>query len=167
MEFELRKWKKGDAAQIARCANNENIAANLRDGFPHPYTMLDALRFIAACLSVDEKSQLFRAISVDGKAVGSISISVGGDIYRRTAELGYWLAEDYWGQGIVTEAVRRMCNVAFETCDIVRIYAEPFAKNSASRRVLEKNSFEFEGTMRNGAYKNDEILDYCVYALLK
>lgn len=167
MEFELRKWKKGDAAQLARHANNEKIAANLRDAFPYPYTMLDALRFVAACITGDESTQMFRAITVEGKAIGSISISVGGDIYCRTAELGYWLSESCWGQGIMTQAVQQMCGDAFETYDLVRIYAEPFAKNAASRRVLEKTGFELEGTMKSGAYKNGEILDYCVYALIK
>ena len=68
-----------------------------------------------------------------------------GNIHRRTAELGYYIAEGYWGKGIMTEAVKQVCKYVFEKSDILRIYAEPFAYNTASCRVLEKAVFSMRG----------------------
>ena len=101
MEFILRQWRREDAADVLRYANNDKIARNLRDVFPHPYTLEDAKEFITDCLEAKE-SLMFRAIEVDGHAVGSIALCLGSDVYRMTAELGYWLAEDFWGKGIMT-----------------------------------------------------------------
>ena len=167
MDFVLREWRQSDAAGVAKYANNEKIACNLRDVFPHPYTLTDAEYFVNSCLEADEARQLFRAIEVDGHTAGSIALSLGSDVYRMTAELGYWLAEDFWGRGIMTEAVRQICREAFDRFDILRIFAEPFAENLGSRRVLEKAGFTCEGTMRNGVYKNGRVHSYCMYALLR
>lgn len=165
--FCLRRWTLEDAASIARHADNPKVAANLRDVFPSPYTLEDAESFAAFCCGADEARELIRVIAVDGAAAGSISLTRGGDVYRRSAELGYWLGEAYWGRGIMTAAVREICRLGFAQWDIVRIYAEPFARNAGSRRVLEKAGFTLEGVMRSGACKNGEILDYCLYSLLK
>ena len=167
MDFTLRPWRREDAGDLLRYANNEKIARNLRDVFPFPYILTDAQEFIESCLAADEEKQLFRAIEVDGHAVGSIALCLGSDVYRMTAELGYWLAEEYWGQGIMTEAVRQICWEGFQVWDIQRIYAEPFAHNAGSRRVLEKAGFTCEGIMRNGVYKNGRAQSYCMYALLR
>lgn len=166
-DFILRKWKPSDAEDVAKYANNKKIADNLRDAFPHPYTLKDAEEFIANCLSADERQKIFRAIEIDGKAAGSIGVFKGSDIYRKSAELGYWLAEPYWGKGIMSAAAAQICAEAFEKLDIVRIFAEPFAANAASRKALEKAGFVLEGVMKNAAIKNGEIFDYCMYALLK
>ncbi len=166
MDFTLRKWSLGDIESVAHYANNEKIARNLRDVFPHPYTAEDAKGYIESCIA-NENATLCRAIVVGGEAVGSIGVFPCSDVYRKTAELGYWLAEDFWGKGIMTEATRRICTEAFEKFDIVRIYAEPFAHNQGSRRVLEKAGFTLEGIMKQGVYKRGEIHEYCMYALLK
>ena len=167
MEFTLRKWKKEDAQEIAKAANNPKIANNLRNSFPHPYSINDAEWFITDCIAKEGKGQLTRAIEVDGKAVGSIGIFLMKDVYEKSAELGYWLAENYWRQGIVSRAVRMICREAFATFDLIRIFAEPFEHNTGSRRALEKAGFTYEGTMRNGVYKNGEIYSYCMYSLLR
>ena len=99
--------------------------------------------------------------------MGSISLTLGSDVYRRSAELGYWLAEPFWGRGLMTAAVAEMCREGFGTWDIVRIYAEPYARNLASRRVLEKAGFTLEGTLRQCVCKNGEMLDACIYALIR
>lgn len=104
---------------------------------------------------------------MNGQAVGSIGIFVKDDVYEKSAELGYWLAQDYWRRGIMSKAVSIICKEAFERFDIVRIFAEPFADNAGSRGVLEKAGFTYEGTMRDGIYKNGEIHSYCMYSLLK
>lgn len=167
MEFILREWKYEDAEQLAEAANNPNIAKNLRNIFPHPYSLDDAKQFLDICISGEGKNQLFRAMEADGKAVGSISVSVMNDVYEKSAELGYWLSEDYWGQGITSRAVRMICREAFARFDIIRIFAEPFEYNTGSRKVLEKSGFTYEGTMRDGVYKNGEVHSYCMYSLLR
>jgi ribosomal-protein-alanine N-acetyltransferase len=167
MNVILRRWDVLDAGALARCANSEAIARNLRDAFPYPYTLRDAETFIDGCLAADENSSLCRAIELDGQAAGSVGLFRGSDVYRRSAELGYWLSEEYWGRGVMTEAVRRLCAEGFGKWDIERIYAEPFADNAGSRRVLEKAGFTLEGTMRRGAFKNGAFRDWCMYALLR
>lgn len=165
--FILRPWQLTDAEPIAAAANNPSIAANLRNVFPSPYTLADAEWFVGDCIAQGEARQLMRTIVIDGTAAGSISISVKDDVYEKSAELGYWLAEKYWGKGIMTKAVQLICREAFDRFDILRIFAEPFAENLGSRRVLEKVGFVCEGTMRMGVYKNGRVQSYCMYALLR
>ncbi len=165
--FMLRKWEEADAKELAAVANNAQIAANLRNRFPHPYSRKDAEQYISSCLASGEQRQLARAIVVDGKARGGITIDVQSDVYEKSAELGYWLAESCWGRGIMTQAVRQICREAFARFEIVRIFAEPFSYNTASQRVLEKAGFTYEGTMRNGVFKNNTVYSYCMYSLLR
>ncbi len=168
MEFLLRQWQTDDAPSVAKHANNPKIEANLRDGFPQPYTLQDAQTFIAGCLAAEpETGPILRAIVVQGSAVGSIGIFPGSNIYCKSAELGYWLSEEYWGQGIVSRAVRSLCQAAFATRDLARIYATPYAYNLGSRRVLEKAGFTLEGIMRQGVFKHGKLHDYYCYALLR
>ena len=165
--FKLRPWRIDDAPSVARFADNPRIAENLRDAFPHPYGLDDAREFLSSCLANEGRRQLTRAIEIDGAAAGSVGVFVGADVYRRSAELGYWLAEEYWRRGIMTRAVRQICREAFEKFDIVRIYAEPFESNAASRGVLEKAGFTLEGVMRAGVFKNGAVQSYCMYSLLR
>lgn len=167
MEFVLRKWEEDDATSILRYANNKKVAATLRNVFPHPYTLEDAKAYIRACIAKRGDGQVTRAILVNGHAAGSIGVFFGTDIYEKSAELGYWLGEPFWGQGIMSEAVVRMCRYVFAKYDIERIFAEPFAGNVASRRVLEKAGFTLEGVLRNSVYKNGILQDSCIYALLR
>ncbi len=167
MDFILREWRREDAADVARYADSEKIARNLRDVFPHPYALADAQGFLDICIAGDPETSLFRAIEIDGRAAGSIALCRGSDVYQKTAELGYWLAEDYWGRGIMTQAVRQLCREGFSRWDIQRIHAEPFAHNAGSRRVLEKAGFSLEGVMRRGVFKRGQVCDFCMYALLR
>ena len=165
--FSLRPYCMEDIPSMVHHANSWKVARNLRDVFPHPYTERDARDFVALCIQNEGKGQLCRAIDVGGQAVGTISLTVGRDVYRKSGELGYWLGEDFWGRGIMTAAVQRICQEGFERFDLVRIYAQPYAYNTASRRVLEKAGFTLEGVMRRGVYKNGQVQDYCMYALLR
>lgn len=167
MNFILRKWKLSDAQSIAQIANNKKIADNLRNLFPYPYTIEDAKGYIDICLNTDESKNLFYAIDVEGKAVGSIGVFVKDDVYCKSAEIGYWLGEDYWGKGIMSEAIRRSCEEAFKIFDIVRIFAEPYAYNIGSRKALEKAGFKLEGVLEKSVYKNGTFFDSCVYALIQ
>lgn len=166
-EFKLRAWKTEDAKSLAQSANNLNIAKNLRNAFPNPYILESAIWYINDSIANVGKKQINYAIVVGGQAVGSIGIFVKDDVYEKSAELGYWLSEDYWRKGIMSKAVQIICKEAFERFDIIRIFAEPFADNAGSRRVLEKVGFICEGTMRNGVYKNGEIHSYCMYSILR
>lgn len=166
-DFKLRAWKTEDAKSLAQAANNPNIARNLRNAFPNPYTLEDAIWFINDSITNAERKQINYAIVVDGQAVGGIGISVKDDVYEKSAELGYWLAEDFWRKGIMSRAVQMICKEVFGIFDIVRIFAEPFADNAGSRGVLEKAGFTYEGTMRNGVFKNGEIHSYCMYSILR
>lgn len=163
----IRKWALSDAKELAAALSNKKVQDNLRDGLPYPYTEQDGTDYISAMLSADENETFAFAITVDEKVVGSIGIFRQGNIHRQTAELGYYIAEEYWGKGIMTEAVKQICGYVFDKSDIIRIYAEPFAYNAASCRVLEKAGFQYEGTLRSNAVKNGEIIDMKMYSLLK
>ena len=167
MNCVLRKWRLSDAKDLAAALSNEKILNNLRDGLPFPYTEQDAGDYITAMLSADENSTFAYAITVDDRAVGSIGAFRQSNIHRQTAELGYYLAEEYWGRGIMTEAIRQLCLIVFDTTDILRIYAEPFAYNTGSRRALEKAGFALEGIMKNNAVKNGKVLDMALYSLTR
>ena len=167
MDFTLRPWRETDAAGIVPYADDPLVAKNLRDVFPCPYTLADAETYVRSCVEQEGRGQLCRAIVVDGTAAGSIGLFLGNDIYRKSAELGYWLGRPFWRQGIMTAAVRAMCAEGFQTWDIVRIYAEPYAGNLGSRGVLEKAGFTLEGVLRSSVYKNGEILDSCIYGRLR
>lgn len=163
----IRKWRTTDAQALARALSNKKILNNLRDGLPYPYTENDALEYINAMLDADEDSTFAYAIDVDGVAVGSIGAFRQANIHSRTAELGYYLAEEYWGKDIMTTAVKQLCEKIFADTDIIRIFAEPFAYNIGSRRVLEKSGFNFEGIMKNNAVKNGQVLDMALYAITR
>lgn len=167
MEFQLRAWRFEDADSIVKHANNPKIAANLRNGFHSPYTREDAEAFLHACLDDDERMRFVRAIEVGGEAVGSIGIYRDDGVYCKCAEVGYWLGEPFWGNGIISGAIRLMCGEAFLRYDILRIYAEPYAYNTGSRRALEKAGFILEGIKENSVYKNGTVYDSCMYALLR
>lgn len=161
----LRPLVVGDAESIAYYGNNIAIYNNMRDVFPHPYTLDDANNWIA--MNLEPSNNIVLAIEVDGKAIGCISILPKEDVSRLTAEIGYWLGEEHWGKGIATEAVTAMVDYAFENTDLVRIFGIVFHPNKASAAVLENAGFRFEGTQHSAIYKNGEILDALVYAVVK
>ena len=167
MDCRIRKWDPADAKDLSAVLSNAKIHDNLRDGLPYPYTEQDGLDFISAMLSADANETFAFAITTEGKVIGSIGVFRQGNIHRRTAELGYYIAEAYWGKGMMTKAVRQICRYVFDNSDILRIYAEPFAFNAASCRVLEKAGFQYEGTSRSNAVKNGNVIDMKMYSLLK
>ena len=167
MNCKIRKWKLTDAKNIAIALSNKKIQDNLRDGLPYPYTEQDGIDFISSMLSANEDETFAFAITVDDKAIGSIRVFRQQNIHRQTAEMGYYIAEEYWGKGIMTDAVKQICEYVFKNSDILRIYAEPFAYNAGSCRVLEKAGFQYEGTLRNNAVKNGKVIDMKMYSLLR
>lgn len=167
MTCKIRKWELADAKPLSEAICNKKVQDNLRDGLPYPYTERDGEEFIAAMLSADGDDIFSFAITAEGRVAGSISAVRQQNIHRQTAELGYYIAEKYWGKGITTQAVGQICRYVFDKSDIIRIYAQPFAHNAASCRVLEKAGFKYEGTLRNNAVKNGRVLDMKMYSLLK
>ena len=167
MDCKIRKWELADAKDLSAALSNAKIQDNLRDGLPYPYTEQDGVDFISAMLSADTNETFAFAITTEGKVIGSIGVFRQGNIHRRTAELGYYIAEEYWGKGIMTKAVKQICKYVFDNSDILRIYAEPFAFNAASCRVLEKACFQYEGTLRSNAVKNGKVINMKMYSILK
>jgi RimJ/RimL family protein N-acetyltransferase len=163
MDFKLRPWSTNDISSLAKYADNYNISKFLRDAFPYPYDEEDAKAFIEFATSETPVNHF--AIDIKGMAVGGIGIHPLADIYRKNAELGYWLAEPFWGKGIITKAIGEMVNYAFDTYDINRIFALPFGTNLASQRVLEKAGFKLEGKFEKTIFKNGEWIDELIYAV--
>jgi ribosomal-protein-alanine N-acetyltransferase len=154
-----------DAPAIARHANNRRIAMWLRDRFPHPYTLNDAEGFLSVVLRQDPRVAF--AVATQREAIGGIGLDVGADVHRFSAELGYWLAEPFWGRGLMTEAVKQFTAWTFEHLEVHRIHASVFATNAASIRVLEKAGFQREGHLRASVFKQGRILDQFLYARIK
>jgi RimJ/RimL family protein N-acetyltransferase len=162
----LRPWSIHDVRDLAAIADNKKVSDNLRDGFPNPYSLKDAIDWLNIILPENIPPRFF-AILYDRQLVGSIGIVTKSDIYRKNFEIGYFLAEEYWGKGIATKAIKAATSYAFKDFDIVRIYAEPFADNPGSRRALEKAGYTLEATLKRNVIKNDIIKDSCIYSVLK
>ena len=160
--FLLRPLVAADAESLARHANDHDVWKNLRDRFPHPYTVADARDYIEHVAS--RAVQTSFGIVVGDEAVGSISLMLGDDIARRSAEVGYWIGRAFWGRGIMPEALRATTRYAFDTLGLVRVFAVPFATTTRSARVLEKAGYVQEGVMRRSAVKEGVILDQLLYA---
>lgn len=167
MRTTLRKWAVADADQLAVALNNKKILDNLRDGLPFPYTIADAKGYIKAMQDSDTNNTFAYAITDGDRVIGSIGVFRKDNIHFRTAELGYYIAEPDWGQGHGTRAVKQICELVFETTDIIRIFAEPFARNPGSCRILEKAGFQLEGLLRKNAVKNGQAEDMKLYALVR
>ncbi|WP_270524955.1 GNAT family N-acetyltransferase [Longibaculum muris] len=167
MDCTIRKWQIDDQYDLAKILNNQKIMNHLRDGLPYPYTVEDAKEYISSMLQANQEKMFAFAISVDEHVIGSISVTRLDNIHYCTGELGYYIGEDYWGKGYATSAVKQVCQYVFEHSDIIRIFAEPFAYNTASCRVLEKAGFIYEGTLHKNAIKNGQVQDMKMYALLR
>ena len=164
MTWTLRPWRMSDAGALAALLQDGRVRRMLRDGLPYPYTEADARAFLAETLASDPEEVFAFAIAQEDIPVGSLGMFRQGNIHRRTAELGYYLGPDHWGQGIGTWAVREAVQWVFARTDLLRIFAEPFAENHASCRVLEKAGFQLEGVLRQNAVKDGRVLDMKMYA---
>jgi ribosomal-protein-alanine N-acetyltransferase len=158
----LRPWRTDDAESLVRHANNRNVAKHLRDRFPHPYTQGDAKAFLKAASVLEPQTNF--AIDIDGQASGGLGFVPGSDVERYSAEVGYWLGEDYWSRGIITEALGLFTQYAFSDLHLLRLFALPFADNIASIRVLEKTGYTLEGVLRSSCVKYGEPRDQAIYA---
>lgn len=158
----LRPWRLDDADALVRHANNISIARQLRDRFPHPYTRGAALAFLRYATSSERPANL--AIEVNGEAVGGVGYVPGTDVERYSAEVGYWLGESLWGRGIATGALMLLTAHVFESEDLLRCFALPFADNAGSIRVLEKAGYTLEGILKSSSVKYGKRRDQAIYA---
>ncbi len=164
--WQIRAHEDRDVAALARHANNPNVSAHLTDHFPYPYTEAAARAFLADIRK--QTPQPLAIAEVGGELVGGVGVRPLSDVRRIDAELGYWLGEDYWGQGIVTAAVSAITVWAFaELGELERIHAYVFSSNPASARVLEKAGYHLEGRLRRSVIKRGKIFDMDLYATLR
>lgn len=161
----LRPLKYSDKEILAKLANNKKIWSNLRDMFPHPYQIEDAERFIEAIKKQD--TQVTFAIEFETQFAGVISINHQQDVYRKSAEIGYWLGEPYWNKGIVTTALKLVTDYGFNELKLERLFAGAFEGNEGSKRVLEKCGYKLEGIARKAVYKNKMLIDELRFGKLK
>ena len=164
--FTLREWRRGDERSLVHHANNRNVSRYLADVFPYPYRHDDAVTWIGRHVGVEPQTQF--AIEIEGDAVGGIGLYLGTAMHRRSAELGYWLSEEHWGRGIMTEAARAVVSYGFATFDLEHIFAGLFERNVGSRRVLEKAGFVLEGRLRmHVTTKDGETMDDLLYGIVR
>lgn len=161
----LRALLESDLPTLTKLLNNKSIWMNLRDVIPFPYTLKDAQDWYNFVNT--NKYNLCLTIEVDGHICGIITLEFKPDVYRKAAEIGYWLGEHAWGRGIATEAVKQLTLYAFEHYNLTRIEARVFGWNPASKRVLEKVGYSHEGTIRNGVYKDGKVTDEWVMGILR
>lgn len=166
MDIKLKRWSLEDKKDLIVLCNSID-RRYLSDRMPYPYTDEDANWWLNMVLEHEGKDGIFRAIIVDNKIVGSISIEQKSGIYKKDAELGYLLFTENWSRGIMTDAVRQICKMAFLELDILRITGLVYSPNIASKRVLEKNGFLLEGVMKKAVFKDNNIYDLFIYGLLK
>ncbi|MBL0330432.1 MAG: GNAT family N-acetyltransferase [Bacteroidetes bacterium] len=163
MHFTLRPFTINDLNSLVKYANNPKIANNLTDKFPYPYTKENGKMFIEFATK-NTPTNIF-AIDINGEACGGIGIHPQEEVHRKNAELGYWLGEHYWGNGIITKAIEQIADYGFKNFDITRIFARPYGTNFASQRVLEKAGFILEARFEKTLFKNGEYKDELIYAI--
>ena len=161
----LRNWQIKDVKSLAKNANNKKIHDMLRDSFPYPYTEMAAKQWIG--IVENENPATNFAIEYKGLAIGGIGIIKQTDIFRKSAEIGYWLGEKYWNKGIATISLKAMIEYSFKTFDINRLFAHIFESNVASIRVMSKCGFREEARLKDTVIKNNKIQDCLIYSLLK
>jgi RimJ/RimL family protein N-acetyltransferase len=165
ISYKLRKFRKSDVGSLLKYANNYNVAKFLTSEFPHPYYKEDAELFIDH-ISNDNPTQVF-AIEIKGEAAGAIAITPQTKLDIPSGELGYWIAEKYWNNGIATSAIKKIVDYGFNTFDIDRIYATPFIENKSSQRVLMKSGFKLESDSKVTIIKNKEPYDVFIFSKTK
>ncbi|WP_024834417.1 GNAT family N-acetyltransferase [Ruminiclostridium josui] len=167
MDFKLRKWTLDDIDDFFINVNDKEITDNLSDLYPFPYNYQNASNSVSLFANADESQMLVRAIDINGKAVGSIGVTINSGVYRKSGDIGYWIGKEYWSKGIMTKAVKQICETAFNTYDIIRISAEVLSHNTGSIKVLEKAGFKQEGLKKKNFYKNGILYDSYMYALIR
>lgn len=156
----LREFESSDASLLREYLNNPQVTKHLTTSIPQPYGEKDAEWWI----NEGSKAGIVRVIEYEGVFVGAVGANRKTFEHARSAEIGYWLAQGYWGKGIATVALRKLSSLIFQSTDIVRLQAYVFEGNFASARVLEKAGYQLEGVLRKAVFKHGLILDASLYA---
>lgn len=165
MSTVMRPWRKDDLGSLVENANSRAIWLNMRDLFPYPYREEDGRRWLEYVAGLDPVTHF--AIQCDGVAVGGVGVMPGKDVERISGEVGYWVGEAHWGKGLATAALRELITYAFTVLQLRRVFAVPFARNTASLRVLEKVGLRREGLLVDSAVKNGQLESQAVYAVTR
>lgn len=165
MKMELHEYKLEYAEDFATIRNNPNVLDNGYDKSPNPFTKQDAIDFINIELARKKPERFL--IFYNNELAGEIGISIKDDVFRLNAEIGYFIAEPFWGKGLATEAIKRMTEYAFATFDVVRIVAGVFEFNKASMKALEKNGYYLESIRKKAVIKNGKIIDDYIWVKSK
>lgn len=165
MKIELRKWTSEDEQALMHIFNEMN-RDYIRNSISFPFGKEDAEKWLSMASSLDGKNAVYRAIVVDGEYVGNIWIKQKDDVACHDSEIAYLLLTEVWSKGIMTEAVRQICRIAFEQLDIIRITGVAFSANTASQRVMEKNGFQPEGRTKYTVWKDGKLYDSVMYGLV-
>ncbi len=161
----LRALTDEDAPALAQLANNKKIWDNVRDILPHPYGIDDAIFFVN--LTKQENPQCSFAIEYENQFCGMVGLVPQQDVYRLTAEIGYWMGEPFWGKGIATKAVKLVTEYGFNALGFVRIHTGIFEHNIGSIKVLEKNGYKKECVFEKSIIKNGKILNEHRYSKIR
>ena len=161
----IRDWQPSDLGSLVHYANNRNVSINLRNQFPYPYTEQDGRDWLARCAATDPVTDF--AIATQEEAIGGIGLVPHSDVYSHSAELGYWLGEPHWGQGIMTLAAKALVEWGFSELGLRRIDSSAFAWNPASARVLEKAGLVYEGRRIGAIIKDGQLTDHLLYGLVR
>ena len=164
-QWQVRSFRLDDAEALAKYANNRNVWLNLRDAHPHPYRLEHAVAWLRYLEW--QNPEIHFAIASADEAIGYIGLGLQTDVFRRSAEIGYWLGEPFWGRGIATAALRALTEYAFANYNLIRLFAYVYDWNPASVRVLEKAGYVFEGRLRKSATKDGQTVDQLLYAIVR
>lgn len=164
-KYQIRSYELLDKEALVKYANNQNVSKNLRDSFPYPYTEKDADKWLS--FAYIQNTELNFAIANQDELIGTIGLMLQPDVYRYSAEVGYWLAEPFWGKGITTKVLITFTKYAFEQFELRRIFAGVFDGNTPSVKVLENAGFTFEGRFRKAVFKDENFKDQLMYSILK
>jgi RimJ/RimL family protein N-acetyltransferase len=164
-EYCIRSFEHSDKDSLVKYANNVNVSKNLRDRFPSPYKEPDAEEWLM--FVCNDKPELCFAIANSKELIGGIGIVPQDDVNKYSVEIGYWLAEQFWGKGIATAALKEMTQYTFKNFKFNRIFASVFEGNTASEKVLQKAGYKKEATLRKSVYKKQNFLDQYIYSILR
>jgi len=161
----IRSYLHSDKSALVKYANNKKIFLKLKDRFPHPYTDEDAEEWLG--IACNQNPELNFAIANETELIGAVGLQIQDDVNRFSAEIGYWIAEPFWRQGIAASALTAMTDYAFKHFKFNRLFAGVFEGNDASIKVLEKAGYKLEGKLRKAVYKDGNFLDQYIYSILK
>lgn len=161
----LRKINPTDKPKLMELIGNSEVSKYMSDRVPYPYTEQNADSFFEVVKNTP--NDLFFAIDLNGEFIGGLGLHRQTLNHSKSVELGYWLGHSYWGKGYASAIIKPALEIAFSIPEITKVFARVFEGNEASEKVLLKNGFTLEGTLRKHITKNNIQLDEKIFGLLK